>query len=138
MAIINIDRNPPERLLRSFGFLLAAFVPLFGALVGWRSGRLDLAVAVWVVGGLLTAIYWLAPALRRPIYVGWMYAVFPIGWTISHVLMAAIFYGVVAPIGFGLRLAGRELLPRQFDRSARTYWVPHAKPDHVNRYFRQY
>ncbi len=118
--------------------LLAIFVPVFGALVWWRTGRMVAPVSIWIAGGLLTAIYWLIPPVRRPIYVGWMYAAFPIGWTVSHVMMAIIYYGVITPIGVVLRASGREPLFRQFDRSARTYWTRHSPPDDVGRYFRQY
>jgi len=136
--MLTIDRHPPDRQLRSFGMLLAIFVPLLGAMFWWRTGRLNVGVTVWAVGGVLTAVYWLLPALRRTVYVGWMYAAFPIGWTVSHLLMAIIFYGAITPIGWVLRVSGRELLPRRFDRAARTYWVPRVRNDDIGRYFRQY
>ena len=138
MAMVNIDRNPAPRHLHSFGILLALFVPIFGAIVSWRAGRTDAGTTVWLVGGLLTAIYWLVPASRRPIYIGWMYAAFPIGWTVSHILMAIIYYAVITPIGLIIRATGRDPLLRRFDRSARTYWTPRALPGDVGRYFRQY
>jgi hypothetical protein len=138
MSMLTIDRNPPKERLRSFGILLAIFVPLFGALVWWRTGRLETGTNIWIGGGVLTAIYWLVPAIRRVIYVGWMYAAFPIGWTVSHLLMGVIFYGVITPIGWIIRATGRDPLNRSFDRSARTYWVPHERSNDIGRYFRQY
>ena len=136
--MLTIDRNPPKERLRSFGVLLAMFVPLFGALVWWRTGKVETATTIWIAGGVLTAIYWLAPPIRRLVYVGWMYAAFPIGWTVSHLLMAVIFYGVITPIGWIMRAGGRDPLRRTFDRSAGTYWVPHERSDDISRYFRQY
>ncbi|MEO6223188.1 MAG: SxtJ family membrane protein [Vicinamibacterales bacterium] len=138
MSLLTIDRNPSKQLLRSFGLLLAMFVPLFGALVWWRTGRIDTARTVWIAGGVLTIIYWAAPPIRRPVFVGWMYAAFPIGWTISHLLMGCIFYGVITPIAWIMRASGRDPLARTFDRSARSYWVPHERSDDIGRYFRQY
>ena len=41
MSMLTIDRNPPKERLRSFGLLLAIFVPLFGALIWWRTGRME-------------------------------------------------------------------------------------------------
>jgi hypothetical protein len=138
MSMLTIDKNPPAERLRSFGMLLAGFVPLFGALIWWRTGRLESATTIWIVGGVLTAIYWLAPPIRRLIYVGWMYAAFPIGWTISHLLMAAIYYLAVTPIALIMRATGRDPLNRRFDRNAKTYWTPHERSDDIGRYFRQY
>jgi hypothetical protein len=136
--MLTIDRNPPKEMLRSFGVLLAIFVVIFGVLVWWRTGRLETGRMIWIAGGVLTVIYWLIPPVRRLVFVGWMYAAFPIGWTISHLLLAAIFYGVVTPIGWILRASGRDPLFRSFDRSAKSYWVPRERPDDIGRYFRQY
>ena len=138
MSMLTIDKNPPPERLRSFGLLLLGFVPLFGALVWWRMGRIEPATTIWTVGGVLAAIYWVVPPIRKLIYVGWMYAAFPIGWTISHLLMGAIYYLAVTPIALIMRATGRDPLNRQFDRSAKTYWTPHERSDDIGRYFRQY
>jgi protein-S-isoprenylcysteine O-methyltransferase Ste14 len=138
MAILQIDRNPPSRQLRSFGALLALFVLLFGAFWWWRTGRPETARLIWVAGGFLAALYWAVPAVRRPIYVGWMFAVFPIGWTTSHLLMALVYYGVITPIGMLVRWNGPDLLQRRFDRSADSYWTSRPPPPEVSRYFKQY
>ena len=136
--MLTIDCHPPKEQLRLFGVLLAIFVVIFGGLIWWRTGRLETGRTIWMAGGVLTAIYWLIPPVRRLVFVGWMYAAFPIGWTISHLLMAAIFYGVVTPIAWILRASGRDPLFRSFDRSAKSYWLPHERPDDISRYFRQY
>ena len=138
MSLLTIDRNPSRERLRSFGVLLAIFVPLFGALVWWRTGRVAAAETIWIAGGGLAAIYWLAPPIRRLVYVGWMYAAFPIGWTVSHLLMAVIYYLAVTPIALIIRAMGRDPLNRRFDRSAKTYWMTHERSDDISRYFRQY
>lgn len=136
--MLTIDRNPPKAQLRLFGVLLAIFVVIMGGVIWWRTGRLETARIIWIAGGVLTLAYWLIPSLRRLVFVGWMYAAFPIGWTISHLLMAAIFYGVVTPIALIMRASGRDPLFRKFDGGAKSYWVRHEKPDDIGRYFRQY
>jgi hypothetical protein len=78
------------------------------------------------------------PAVARWLWIVWMCAAFPIGWTVSHVLMGVIYYLVVTPIGWLLRLAGRDSMGRTFDRAASTYWVPHRPPESTDSYFRQF
>jgi Saxitoxin biosynthesis operon protein SxtJ len=136
--MLTIDRHPTPSQLRNFGKLLAIFVPVFGALVWWRTGRLASGGVVWIVGGLLTTLYALLPSIRWATYVGWMYAVFPIGWTVSHILMAVIYYLAITPIGMVLRFGGRDLLLRRLDRAEPSYWLPHVPPGDSGRYFRQY
>ena len=80
--MLSVDRHPAPHQLRSFGVLLAIFVPLAGALIWWRTGRLEAGTRVWIGGAMLTTVYGIVPPFRRLIYVGWMYAAFPIGWSI--------------------------------------------------------
>jgi hypothetical protein len=136
MAVIDINRNPSPRELRWFGVMLAVFVAVVGLLF-WRAEATRVATIVWGAGAALTLVFAAAKATRRPIYLGWIYAAYPIGWTVSHLLLGAIYYLVVTPIGLALRLGGRDPLERTFDRSARTYWTPHDPGKDVARYFKQ-
>jgi len=83
-----------------------------------------------------------SPALRRTLnrylYVGLTLLTFPIGFILSHVLLAIVFYLVITPVGLVMRLLGRDPLQRKFNREASTYWVDHAEPKSVEEYFRQY
>lgn len=71
------------------------------------DGRADPSATL--AGGLLGVL----AELLRPIYVAWMVAAFPIGWTISLVVMAAMFYGLFTPIGLFFRLIGRDSMELQ-------------------------
>ena len=47
---------------------------------------------------------------------------YPIGWVVTHVVMALIFYLVVTPLGVIMRLCGRDPMERRWlDRRAKTY-----------------
>ncbi len=61
----------------------------------------------------------------------------PIGWVLSHALLAAVFYGVVLPVGLAMRLAGRDPMTRRLDRAAASYWVGRERVDGSERYFKQ-
>jgi hypothetical protein len=136
--MITINRNPSSRDLRWFGLLLLLFFGLLGALARWRFGAPDTATALWQIGAVLCIVYYAVPPLRRWLFLGWMYAAFPIGWTISHVLLLVVFYLILTPVGLALRLGGHDPLERSFDREAATYWVPRSVKDDPARYFRQF
>ena len=53
-----------------------------------------------------------------------MTAVFPIGWVISHVLMAVVYYLVLTPIAIAVRCTRGSLPPFKMNRDAPTYWQP--------------
>ena len=139
MALVDINWNPSRKELRVFALLQVVFF----AVVSWwlihhRFGWSSLAVVVASVSTVLAVVGSIWPSCLRMFYVVWMAAVFPIGWTVSHVLMAGIFYLVITPIGWIMRLVGRDPLERKFDPQMSSYWKPRENNRNVDRYFRQY
>lgn len=138
MALLTIPRQPSPRDLRRFGVLLAAFVALAGGLVRWGLEAPAAARIVWMAGGALTALYAAAPPLRRGIFLGWLYAAFPIGWAVSFAALAVTYYLVLAPIGLLLRRFRGDPLDRAPDGSAASYWTRRGPAPDMRRYFRQF
>ena len=137
MAVVDLRLDPTDRELRWFGPLLALFFSAVGAIARWQFSALPLSVALWIAGGLIVAVYLVVPRSRLRIYRGWIYTTYPIGWTVSHVVLAAVYYLVVTPIGLAMRLAGRDPLNRRFERGCKTYWTPRVRRE-TSRYFRQF
>jgi hypothetical protein len=139
MAMLEINWQPSRRELRQFAGI---WFPACFALVGFwafrKTGALPLAGAIWGAGAAASLVAFFVPAVARWLWIVWMCAAFPIGWTVSHVLMGVIYYLVVTPIGWLLRLAGRDSMGRKFDRAAATYWAPHRPPETTDSYFRQF
>ncbi len=138
MALSGLNRHPSPADLRTFGRFLVPFVAVFGAVVGWRAASTGPAVAVWATGGALALVYLAAPPARRPIFLGWTYATYPLGWLISHTVLGIVYFGVLTPIGFLVRRFGRDPLERAFDATAPSYWVQREVDVRVARYFRQF
>lgn len=135
--MIEIDKNPRERDLRVFAWILPVFLAVVGALC-WRSGWLRTAVIVWAGGFVVSIVALAVPSARRRLYLGWMYATYPIGWVISHALLAIIFFAVATPIALVLRILGRDPMLRRFDKGAASYWVARKTNPDRRRYFRQF
>ena len=114
----------------------------FFAVVAWwiaaRWAAPGPAAVVLVLAGTAGVAGLWRPSLLRPVYVLWMVAVLPVGWTISHLAMAAIYYLVVTPIGLIMRLCGHDPMHRRFDRAARSYWRARPPEARKGRYFRQF
>lgn len=139
MAIVEINFRPSEKELRWFGLLLWIFFALIAALAYWRTGALAIPRILGMVGTGLCLVYYALRPLRRPLFVGWMVAVYPLGWTISHLLFAMIYFLVVTPIGALLRLFGYDPLARGNKLEGRSsYWVERRRSSALSRYFRQF
>jgi hypothetical protein len=131
-----VIKPPSAKTLRQFAGL---FLVVFLGLAAWRwfTGRQD----TWALGiGIAAVVVGLAgmavPALVRPIYTGWMIAAFPIGWTVSRLILGAVFFLVVTPIGLVFRATGRDaLFVRR--RQVATYWKTKAQSGSSADYLRQ-
>lgn len=127
MRFADIDRNPDSRKLRWFGLLCLA-------VLGVAGGRRGIPWLI-AVGGAAAVAGWLRPALLRPVFVGASIATFPIGWLISRLILAAVFFGVVTPIGILLRISGRDRLAL---RRTPPRWIERAPRDDPRSYVRQF
>ena len=104
----------------------------------WRAGSLTAPTVLWSIGGAIFLVYYAVVPMRRLLYLGWMHAIYPIGWTVSHLVLAIVYFLVLTPIGVCMRLLGRDPMQRRLDPSAGTYWIPHDPPGDSARYFRQF
>ena len=139
MAIITFNGNPSDRDLRQFAAIWLQLLSLvIGAFIYSASGSMVAAGVVVGVSAIAGAIGYARPAFMRPIFLMWMAAAYPIGWTISHVLLAAIYYLIVTPIGLVMRLVRYDPMQRRFDRTAHSYWVSIEPVANAQSYFRQF
>ena len=136
--MIDINFHPTNKQLRIFGGTLAVFAFLVGGIVYHRSSSLAWSAGVTSIIFAIAAIGLLLPRFMRIIYVTWMVCVFPIGWTISHAVMAIVYYLLFTPIGFLRRTFFGDPLTRQLDRDAKTYWHELEPTDDKQSYFRQF
>jgi hypothetical protein len=133
----DIPFHAPARTLRQFAVLWLLFFGGWAAWQAWGRGRVGLGLAlaglaiVVGLGGLVR------PLRIRPLFVGWMVLAFPIGWTVSHVVLALVFHGLFTPLGVFFRLAGRDPLALR-RKNGTSYWSERPETTDVRRYFRQY
>jgi hypothetical protein len=133
----DIPRHPSSITLRQFAGL---WLLVFSGLGLWHLLGQERSLFGWIFltlgcgAGIPGLIH---PRLLRPIFVGWMLAVFPLGWLTSRLLLAVCFYGLFTPLAFWFRLRGRDSLRRQ--RSALpTYWQSKPSADGAASYYRQF
>jgi hypothetical protein len=111
---------------RNFGFTMAAVFALigsFGLYKGSSHAPLWLAVAAVFAGLTLWRPQLLNPANRAWLKLGLLMYRF-----VNPIIMAILFFGAMLPIGFFMRLFGKDFLKLGRDRSLPTYWAPRADP----------
>lgn len=139
MALVSLNLNPSDKHLRSFALIALIMCNIIGLLLMWVS---DLPFNGFIVFCILgSAVYLLSRIslrLVRPIYAGLMVVTFPIGWVVSHAMMALFYYGVIGGIGLLFKLLKRNPLHPAYDPDAESYWVPYKCKRTTKDYFRQF
>jgi carbamoyltransferase len=131
------DARPVSNsLLRQFAALWMVFC---GALA-YRFHAHEQLTAALIFAGLGLAfgpMGLVRPPLIRPLFVVLMTVTFPIGWVVSHILLALTYYGVLTPFGVLFRLLGRDVLGRRKRPEQSSYWTARPAAGDVHSYFRQ-
>lgn len=139
MGMLQLDINPPPEKLRQFGLIAPIMLLMIGLVLRWRFGLpLSGLTGLCVFGILIFAASRLSIRLVRPVYVGLVLIGFPIGWTISHLVMLLFYFGIITPLAIVFRLLGRDELNRRWDPQCESYWSEPAGHDDIKRYFRQF
>jgi hypothetical protein len=105
---------------RKFGLTVGAAFLALAALLWWR-GRTLSAPAVAILGVALVLAGVAVPARLGPVQRAWMALGAAISKVTTPIFLGAVYFLAFVPVGFLMRLAGRNPLARA--RSAGSYWV---------------
>lgn len=134
----DITFTPSSRTLRQFA---GAWLGVFAGLACWHGLWRQRPALALVFAGLAVAVGLLGlvkPQSVRTVFVAAQVVAFPVGWAVSHLLLGILFYGVFTPLGLFFRLVGRDVLRRQRQPEAATYWTPKPAATDLRSYFRQF
>ncbi len=92
MTWSDIAWNPSRKILRQFSWLWLVFFSGLACYQGFWHDRVVLAMVLGMLAVSVGPLGLFFPALIRPIYVGWMVLVFPVGWLVSKIIMALLFF----------------------------------------------
>ena len=136
MTLLRINTNPSRRQLLVFGL---AWLVVFGCLSVrlWYKDLhpLSLGFGALTVTVPLVGLIW--PRWLRLVYIALTYATYPIGFVVSHVVLAALYYLVLTPIGIVMKLFGHDPLARRFESKSTSYWQRRETSKTSDSYFRQ-
>jgi hypothetical protein len=146
--MIKLNLAPEPRILRQFAWTATFALPAIAAFLlrhdawydvvdwGWGHTVVLALAAVGVVQLVANLAGSRQPSLA--LYLVLVVVTFPIGFVLSHVLMAAIYYLVITPFALVFRLSGRDVIGRRIDRTLPTYWRDRGAPRPASSYFKLY
>jgi hypothetical protein len=134
----DLDFDPPERKLRQFAGLWLVFFAGLACWQGFGMHRAAVAIGLALAAVTLGPLGLLNPRLIRPVYIAWMVLAFPIGWLVSRLVLALLFFAVFTPVALAFGLLGRDALTRSLRPDRASYWDPKPAPAGPSSYFRQF
>src|SRR4029453_7221120 len=133
----DVTARPSNTTLRQFAGLCLIVFGAWAGLRAWRGDTGTLTMAFAAFGTVVGVLGLAAPGAIRWVYTGWMIAAFPIGWTISRIIVTALFYLVFTPFALVFKLFGRDALHLR-RHQVRSYWTASERVDKIESYFGQF
>ena len=111
--------------LRKFGLTVGTVLLLVG-IVLYLTGKSS-SVVFGGAGVLLILFGLILPNILKPLNKVWMTLAVILGWFMSRLILFILFYIVITPIGFFLRIAGKDFLNLRTDKNSDSYWEKREK-----------
>ena len=105
---------------KNFGIIFSALFFLIGL---WPLLNAD-EIRIWsiIIAVIFLVLAFLKPKLLKPLNHNWIKLGEIIGKVIAPIVMALVFFIIVTPISFLVRVLGKDLLKLKFSKN-NSYWI---------------
>ncbi|MCK4463958.1 MAG: hypothetical protein KAU58_06570 [Candidatus Omnitrophica bacterium] len=114
------DIKSGKNQLREFGLTIGIILGILGAIALWRGKPICLHLLV--AAGIFIGFGLGFPKVLKPIHKIWMSFSIIIGFFVSRLILSALFYAVLTPIGLVMRIFGKDILDQRIDKNKHSYW----------------
>lgn len=114
--------QPTRKQLQQFGLLVGSILIFIGLWQLYRGAFETGRIVLWSIGGVLVVSGLFIPMILTAAYKVWMKLAHGLAWINTRIIITLIFFLVITPIGFLLRLLKGDILREKFDRGAQSYW----------------
>ena len=139
MAIIEINFNPSDKVLRNFGRTSPVICLAVAVVLNlWKGLAMPWCLGLVCAGAAVFVCSLVSQKLTRRVFVGFSIITMPIGMAVNFVVLAVFFFLVLTPVGIVCRLIGHDPLGIRPRDAAESYWLERRQVDDKKRYFRQF
>jgi len=124
VAILELEKiKNSKKELQQFGMTLGTIIPLlFGIILPWLWGY-QFPLVPWLIGGLLWSIALTFPLSLQSLYRTWMKIAKIMAFVNSSIILGIIFFVVVTPMGFIMKLVQYDPLKIKKTFNQETYRI---------------
>ncbi|MCA8943054.1 MAG: hypothetical protein KDB80_10880 [Planctomycetes bacterium] len=128
--------HPPRHELRTFGIVAFFVFGVLGLALRFHFGHPVAAWVVWGIGTFAGVMGLAAPFQLYLLYLVVTVVALPIGLVVSNVVLGVIYFGIMTPLGWVMRLSGRDPL-RLRKPAVESFWIPRTHKRDPASYYRQ-
>jgi hypothetical protein len=111
---------------RGFGYVFAGFAALVGALSLYKGGT---HWPYWLAAAVMFALVaFCRPSLLAPLNRLWTKLGLVLFAVVSPLALGIVYYGCITPVGWLMRLSGKDPLRLRFEPERKSYWVSRQPP----------
>lgn len=129
-----LDLSPKN--LKKFGITIFICLFIIGLILFFRHK--PAFKIIWFFGFLFLAFSLIFPRALRPVYQVWMFLAFCSGWINTRIILSAIFYLLMAPIGLIAKAFGKDFLNLRWEKDKETYWIKRNTQSSADSYERMF
>tara|TARA_B100000963_G_C22610617_1_gene664657 strand:- start:1052 stop:1468 length:417 start_codon:yes stop_codon:yes gene_type:complete len=138
MKLSDFNINPDLKMLREFGVFALFGFGLIGFVMGFKWDIWQIGYGLLALGVISFILSFIDPKLLKPIFISLTIVAFPIGFIISNIILAVIFYGIISPVAIIFKVFRRDALNRKIEPESTSYWILREEKSPVSQRFKQY
>ena len=120
---MNDNKKLTIKELREFGLLTGGIIAgLFGLILPLIQGH-SLPIIPWIIAITLVGLAIILPKSLDPVYQVWMKIGLYVGWLESRIVLSIVFFIILTPMAFIMKLFNRDTMARKFDFQVETYRI---------------
>jgi hypothetical protein len=124
------SKAPTVKDLRGFGYVMAGGISLFFGILIPLIWHRPFRARTFIIALIFLVLGRVYPQSLKHIYIAWMKIGGVLGWINSRIILSAVFYVIIAPVGLFRRIFFRaDPLRLKMEKSVLTYRV---NPDSHN------
>lgn len=131
MALNTTDIQPTRKQIRQFALLVGTVLILLATWQWYKDAWETARIVLWSIGGLLYVLGLVIPVVLTPFYKGWMALAHVLAYVNTRIIVSLIFFLVMMPIGFIMRLIKGDILGEKLDKNAPSYWTDYEPVESV-------
>tara|TARA_B100002051_G_C16405374_1_gene471962 strand:+ start:38 stop:451 length:414 start_codon:yes stop_codon:yes gene_type:complete len=122
---------------RSFGLTFGIIFLLIAGFLLYKE--IDLFKIFFIISIILFSSSSILPILLKPFYLVWMIFAVIIGWFMTRLILSALFYLIITPIGIAAKIFSKDFLDIDINYSKNSYWNLREKRKELDQdYEKQY